>query len=52
MRVLARIYATPKILAKMDDGVFDQITNVATCPASGNTPFACPTAIGARGPNG
>jgi len=32
MRVPARIYATPALLESMDDGVFDQITNVATLP--------------------
>ena len=32
MRVPARIYATEKLLAEMDDGVFDQVTNVATLP--------------------
>jgi len=30
MRVPARIYATEELLKAMDDGVFDQITNVAT----------------------
>jgi len=32
MRVPARIYATEKLLEAMDEGVFDQITNVATLP--------------------
>jgi tRNA-splicing ligase RtcB len=32
MRVPARVYATEKLLHDMDDGVFDQITNVATLP--------------------
>lgn len=32
MRVPARIYATENLLSKMDDGVFDQVTNVATLP--------------------
>ena len=32
MRVPARIYATKKLLEKMDEGVFEQITNVATLP--------------------
>ena len=32
MRVPARIYATDKLLGEMDDGVFDQVTNVATLP--------------------
>ncbi len=32
MRVPARIYATKKLIENMDDGVFEQITNVATLP--------------------
>jgi tRNA-splicing ligase RtcB len=32
MRVSARIYATPQLLAEMDDGVFEQVTNVAMLP--------------------
>ena len=32
MRVPARIYATETLLKGMDDGVFDQVTNVATLP--------------------
>ncbi|MDY0041672.1 MAG: RtcB family protein [Desulforhabdus sp.] len=32
MRVPARIYATEKLLEEMDDGVIDQVTNVATLP--------------------
>ncbi len=32
MRVPARIYGTEKIIQEMDDGVYDQITNVATLP--------------------
>ncbi len=32
MRVPARIIATKELLEKMDDGVFDQVTNVATLP--------------------
>lgn len=32
MRVPARIYASPKLMEEMDDGVYDQITNVATLP--------------------
>lgn len=39
MRVPARIYATPALLESMDDGVFDQITNVATLP--GIVRYAC-----------
>ena len=32
MRVPARIYATEKLIQTMDDGVFEQVTNVATLP--------------------
>jgi tRNA-splicing ligase RtcB len=32
MRVPARIYATEKLMSEMDDGVFDQVSNVATLP--------------------
>ncbi|MGA2260754.1 MAG: RtcB family protein [Acidobacteriota bacterium] len=32
MRVPARIYATEKLLREMDEGVIDQVTNVATLP--------------------
>jgi len=32
MRVPARIYATEKLLNEMDEGVFDQVTNVACLP--------------------
>ena len=32
MRVPARIYATEKLMQDMDDGVYDQVTNVATLP--------------------
>ncbi len=32
MLVPARIYATERLLAAMDDGVFDQVTNVACLP--------------------
>jgi tRNA-splicing ligase RtcB len=32
MRVPARIYATEKLLESMDEGVFEQVTNVATLP--------------------
>ena len=32
MRVPARIYATEKLAAEMDEGVVDQVTNVATLP--------------------
>jgi tRNA-splicing ligase RtcB len=32
MRVPARIYATEKLIKEMDEGVFDQVTNVAALP--------------------
>jgi len=32
MRVPARIYATENLLRQMDEGVVDQVTNVATLP--------------------
>ncbi|HEY9596832.1 MAG TPA: RtcB family protein, partial [Cyanophyceae cyanobacterium] len=32
MRVPARIYGTEKLIRDMDDGVYDQVTNVATLP--------------------
>ena len=32
MRVPARIYATETIISEMDNGVFDQVTNVACMP--------------------
>ena len=32
MRVPARIYATEKLAREMDEGVVDQVTNVATLP--------------------
>ena len=32
MHVPARVYATEKIVKEMDDGVFNQVTNVATLP--------------------
>jgi tRNA-splicing ligase RtcB len=32
MRVPARVYATEKLLHRMDEGVFEQVTNVATLP--------------------
>ena len=32
MRVPARIFATPELLEQMDDGVFEQVTNVAMLP--------------------
>ena len=39
MRVPARIYATEKLLSQMDEGVFDQISNVACLP--GIIRYAC-----------
>ncbi len=39
MRVPARIYATEKLVREMDDGVVDQVTNVATLPGIVN--YAC-----------
>jgi tRNA-splicing ligase RtcB len=39
MRVPARIFATEKLMAQMDDGVFEQVTNVATLP--GILRYAC-----------
>lgn len=38
MRVPARIYGTQKLIREMDDGVYDQVTNVATL--SGITKYA------------
>ena len=32
MLVPARVYATEQLLQQMDEGVFDQVTNVATLP--------------------
>ena len=32
MRVPARLYSSDKLLASLDDGVFEQVTNVATLP--------------------
>jgi len=39
MGVPARIYATEKLLREMDEGVFDQVTNMATLP--GILRYAC-----------
>ena len=39
MRVPARIYASAELLAQMDDGVFEQVTNVAMLP--GIVKYAC-----------
>ncbi|MBI3783339.1 MAG: RtcB family protein [Deltaproteobacteria bacterium] len=42
MRVPARIYATPQLLAEMDDGVFEQVTNVAMLPGIVDHAFCMP----------
>lgn len=42
MRVPARIYATEKLLGEMDDGVIDQVTNVATLPGILNYAYCMP----------
>lgn len=42
MRVPARIYATERLLHAMDEGVFDQVTNVATLPGIQQYAFCMP----------
>ena len=42
MRVPARVYASRKLLQEMDDGVFDQLTNVATLPGILNHAYCMP----------
>jgi len=42
MRVPARIYATEKLLREMDDGVIEQVTNVATLPGIVNYAYCMP----------
>jgi tRNA-splicing ligase RtcB len=42
MRVPARIYATEELLAGMDQGVFEQITNVARLPGILNYAYCMP----------
>ena len=42
MRVPARIYATDKLLSSMDEGVFEQISNVATLPGILDYAFCMP----------
>jgi len=42
MLVPARIYATKKLLAEMDDGVFNQLTNVACLPGIQQHAFCMP----------
>jgi tRNA-splicing ligase RtcB (3'-phosphate/5'-hydroxy nucleic acid ligase) len=42
MRVPARVYATRKLLKDMDEGVFDQVTNVAMLPGIVNYAYCMP----------
>jgi len=42
MLVPARIYATEKLLREMDDGVFNQVTNVACLPGIQKYSFCMP----------
>ena len=42
MLVPARIYATKKLLNEMDDGVFNQVTNVACLPGIQKYAFCMP----------
>jgi len=42
MRVPARIYASQKIFNEMDEGVFEQVTNVATLPGIQKYAFCMP----------
>jgi tRNA-splicing ligase RtcB (3'-phosphate/5'-hydroxy nucleic acid ligase) len=42
MNVPARIYGNEKIINSMDDGVYDQIKNVATLPGIVNHAFCMP----------
>lgn len=42
MRVPVRVYATKKLLDQMEDGVFEQITNVATLPGIQKYAIALP----------
>ncbi len=42
MLVPARIYATEKLLREMDDGVFEQVTNVACLPGIVNYAYCMP----------
>ena len=42
MRVPARVYATAELFAQMDDGVFDQVTNVAMLPGIVDYAFCMP----------
>src|SRR5262245_3732107 len=42
MRVPARIYASRELMAQMDDGVLDQVTNVAMLPGVVGHAFCMP----------
>ncbi|MEE8424109.1 MAG: RtcB family protein, partial [Thermodesulfobacteriota bacterium] len=42
MRVPARILATEKLMSSMDEGVFEQITNVATLPGIVDAAYCMP----------
>ncbi len=42
MRVPARIFATEKLMSSMDEGVFEQITNVATLPGIVDAAYCMP----------
>ncbi len=42
MRVSARIYASAALFAELDDGVFEQVTNVATLPGVVGHAFCMP----------
>lgn len=44
MNAPARIYATPNLLGAMDEGVFDQVTNMACLPGIVKYSIACPDA--------
>lgn len=44
MKVPARIFATEKIMLEMDQGVFEQVTNVATLPGIINHVYCMPDA--------
>ena len=42
MLVPARIFASPKLIETMDEGVFDQVTNVATLPGIVRAAYCMP----------
>jgi len=44
MQAPARIYATENLFANMDEGVFDQVTNVACLPGIQKYSLAMPDA--------